>query len=321
MIKIDFSKNNEPTVSNKLFKLNMILYCLREKIEWIVGIKHPFWASIIPTNRCNLKCSHCYSKNTHNIELSTEEWKNKIKRLREKNIYFGNLTGGGEPLLRKDVVMLVDEYLKCYFLVTNGTIEIPKLNRSKAMVYISCEGLKENNDMVRGKGHFNKILNTISSSETPVGITHTVSKLNYMNFERFIRYISDYSFHPINIQFYTPSYPKDPTNPFLLNAEEKREIIQIVEKLKDEGYQLSILYSMFEDLISKEWNNYCIAKWGVLNIFPDGKEQVGCISNFDCNECGLTCYLYLSYVYKTRKIIKSGIIEKYRRKSSKKLSN
>lgn len=310
------NKTSEPTVDNKLLRLSMVPYCLREKIEWIMGIKHPFWASIIPTYRCNLKCHHCYSKNRYNGELSTEEWESKIKGLREKSIYFGNLTGGGEPLLRKDVVSLMDKYLKCYFIVTNGSIAIPKLDRSKAMIYVSCEGLKEDNDMIRGEGHFNKMLDTILTSETPVSITHTISKKNYKNFERFIRYISDYSHRAINVQFYTPTYPKNPNDPFLLSRDEKLDVLRIVENLKDEDYDLSILYSMLDDLKTNKWTKYCAARWGVLNILPDGKERIGCVSNFDCNECGLTCYMYLSYVYKTRKIIKSGINEMIKKRSS-----
>lgn len=303
---------NEPTLRNKLFKLNMVSYCLREKIEWIMGIRHPFWISMIPTYRCNLKCLHCYSNNKYDSELSTEEWETKIKGLAKRKIYFGNLTGGGEPLLREDVVLLMDKYLKCYFLVTNGSIAIPKLDKSKAMVYVSCEGLKEDNDMIRGKGHFDKMLNTILTSDTPVSITHTISKKNYKNFEKFIRYISNYSHRGINVQFYTPTYPKNSNDPLLLNKNEKIEVLKIVENLKDEGYKISILYSMLKDFKTNKWTNYCVARWGVLNILPDGQEQIGCVSNFDCNECGLTCYMYLTYVYKTRKIIKSGINEMIR---------
>ncbi len=59
---------------------------------------------------CNQKCIHCYAAGqTHaeEPELSTDEWKEVLKRLREAGIPQVTFTGG-EPTMREDLVELID---------------------------------------------------------------------------------------------------------------------------------------------------------------------------------------------------------------------
>lgn len=59
---------------------------------------------------CNQKCVHCYAAGQTGAEakeLSTEEWKLVLERLRKANIPQVTFTGG-EPTLRSDLVELVD---------------------------------------------------------------------------------------------------------------------------------------------------------------------------------------------------------------------
>ena len=54
------------------------------------------------TNRCNFKCSHCYSRNDPLDELSLELLSKCIKDVADAGVLSINF-GGGEPLLRKDL--------------------------------------------------------------------------------------------------------------------------------------------------------------------------------------------------------------------------
>ena len=61
------------------------------------------------TNRCNLRCTHCYFfKQPHQDELSTGEWLNKFEKLKQEGFPF-LICGwiGGEPLLRAFVVVVL----------------------------------------------------------------------------------------------------------------------------------------------------------------------------------------------------------------------
>ncbi|MBI5665440.1 MAG: GeoRSP system radical SAM/SPASM protein [Nitrospirae bacterium] len=57
------------------------------------------------TNKCNFKCSHCYSRNDPSDELSFEALSKCIEHVADAGVLSINF-GGGEPLLRKDLTDL-----------------------------------------------------------------------------------------------------------------------------------------------------------------------------------------------------------------------
>ena len=81
---------------------------------------------------CNQKCLHCYAAGQpmgESAELTTEQWKEVLKRLREANVPQVTFTGG-EPTLRPDLVELVEEAQ--WFVTrlnTNGLLLTPELCR------------------------------------------------------------------------------------------------------------------------------------------------------------------------------------------------
>ena len=81
---------------------------------------------------CNQKCLHCYAAGQplgETAELSTEEWKAVLRKLRAANIPQVTFTGG-EPTLRDDLVALVREAE--WFVTrlnTNGRLLTPQLCR------------------------------------------------------------------------------------------------------------------------------------------------------------------------------------------------
>lgn len=55
------------------------------------------------TNRCNFRCSHCYSRNDVTEELGFDVVSMIVKKLSAARVFSINF-GGGEPLLRKDLL-------------------------------------------------------------------------------------------------------------------------------------------------------------------------------------------------------------------------
>lgn len=118
------------------------------------------------TEKCNLKCKHCYFSSNNSPELSKEEGLDLLEDIRRS---FGKTRvplGGGEPLLRKDIVDLVsfgsDIGLKLS-LATNGLL----LSEEKAMelkkaglneVLLPIDGVQETHDRIRGKGSFEGVM-------------------------------------------------------------------------------------------------------------------------------------------------------------------
>jgi MoaA/NifB/PqqE/SkfB family radical SAM enzyme len=127
------------------------------------------------TNRCNLKCLHCYAEaKTHTAEgeLTTEEARKFIEDVAEFNAPV-LLFSGGEPFLRDDLFDLA-EYASSLGLrpviSTNGTlITEEKARRAKEVgimyVGVSLDGLKEVNDHFRGvDGAFDRAIEGMNAS-------------------------------------------------------------------------------------------------------------------------------------------------------------
>jgi radical SAM protein with 4Fe4S-binding SPASM domain len=117
------------------------------------------------TDRCNLRCLHCYIDPSEQNELSTED---VIKVLEEFNEMQGLkvLLSGGEPLMYRDFMRL-NEFLKEYplrkVLLTNGIL-LKEENLSKLNVHeiqFSIDGIGSSHEAIRGKDTFSKTIQTL----------------------------------------------------------------------------------------------------------------------------------------------------------------
>lgn len=124
------------------------------------------FCSIDVTNRCNLRCKHCYFfsyDQDRGPELSTDEWLDKIKKMQSgKNPFFSCTWVGGEPLLRAEIIEKGRHYFKRNRVVTNGTIPLP--DWPDVEFHISVDGSKRQHDAIRGQGCYSKIVKNLSDS-------------------------------------------------------------------------------------------------------------------------------------------------------------
>lgn len=83
----------------------------------------PTAAWLNPTDNCNMRCIMCNQwRETKTDELTTAEWKDLLRQLREVGIDKVGFNGG-EPLLRKDIVELIAEVSRLGMtpaLITSG---------------------------------------------------------------------------------------------------------------------------------------------------------------------------------------------------------
>jgi len=120
------------------------------------------------TQKCELKCKHCYDRSNRaefNINQAIEVLDQLSQFCRDKFVG-GNVTlTGGNPLLYRDIISLYQAISDRYFSISilgNPTTE-KKIHQlisiQKPSSYqVSLEGLEIHNDQIRGKGHFNSIL-------------------------------------------------------------------------------------------------------------------------------------------------------------------
>jgi len=157
------------------------------------------------TNRCNLKCVHCYAKANQDVnpsELSTVEAKAMIDDLAS----YGApvlLMSGGEPLVRHDAIELIayarDKGMRPV-LSTNGTLidtVVAQELKDAGATYagISLDGLESINDEFRGvKGSYRKALDGIHaclSVGLKVGLRFTINKRNHAELPGILKMLAD----------------------------------------------------------------------------------------------------------------------------------
>jgi mycofactocin radical SAM maturase len=121
------------------------------------------------TGRCNLNCRHCLSAGTaqaHAGDLSLEQCRRFIDHLNRIKVFQVNI-GGGEPLLREDLLEILDYcHLKGIVtcISTNGVMLDNELAKKLARmpltyVQISIDGATpETNDRIRGEGSYARAL-------------------------------------------------------------------------------------------------------------------------------------------------------------------
>jgi len=70
------------------------------------SVSAPYRIDLALTYRCNLACSHCYNLKREKVELSTDQWKDVIKKTWDMGVPHLIFTGG-EATLRDDLVELI----------------------------------------------------------------------------------------------------------------------------------------------------------------------------------------------------------------------
>jgi MoaA/NifB/PqqE/SkfB family radical SAM enzyme len=124
---IDISRGREPEAEVELLTLGEYAPHMTapHRMDLMVSAmtKNGCW-------HCNQKCLHCYAAGQpmgETAELSTEEWKTVLQKLRQANVPQVTFTGG-EPTLRADLVELVqDAQWFVTRLNTNGRLLTPEL--------------------------------------------------------------------------------------------------------------------------------------------------------------------------------------------------
>ncbi|MDI3497386.1 radical SAM protein [Archaeoglobus sp.] len=157
-------------------KLKQFASSLRPIVVWNV------------TNRCNLRCLHCYaSANSDFSELTTEQCFQIVDSLAEFKVPL-ILFSGGEPLLREDIFEIAGYAKKKGIksvLSTNGTlIDRDMAENLKVFEYVgvSLDGVASTNDRFRGvEGAYERAFKGLLMASEVVlsGIRFTVSKYNY----------------------------------------------------------------------------------------------------------------------------------------------
>lgn len=180
----------------------------------------PLFASYNVTGRCNMRCVFCEWWINDIPELSTKQGLEVIDAVCSLGVPFFDLSGG-EPLLRKDLIILAKRVSSHGCLVsmnTNGTLldenRIDEVANVFDMVVVSLDGPKEVHDKIRGvPGTYEKAIKAIKllkKNNIKVGVNSVATPWNIDVLPQFIeqlRSLVDFA----QIQPIHP-YPPPPEN-------------------------------------------------------------------------------------------------------------
>lgn len=216
------------------------------------------------TNKCNLACSYCYGEHAKRNgwrDFTTEELLEIVKELGKLGTSILQLQGG-EPLLRNDLPLIIEEAKKQGMIcdmVTNGTMicSQKEVVRLLDRVCVSLDGPKQVNDKNRGEGVFDKSIEGIKEvlrMGLPVRISTVLTSDTTL---ADIDWLVDFAFANRVLLNFSPSFdflPQTCVNspkPHLINEDKLQLFFRHILKHKRNG--ALIQFSLKSYIISSEW--------------------------------------------------------------------
>jgi len=202
-------------LKKKLNNMKKEIHCENDLLKWYIKtriqestkgsdqniFKTPLALSFLLTNRCVLKCKHCFYHKTMELDKKKELTFNEYSKISEKlSSFIYAFFCGGEPFLRDDFSEIVSLFQINNNVIwsnstTNGQLINKIINSVQRLVEnnnrffnlnFSFEGPEEINDVIRGKGAFKKALESFKecakirdyNKNLKLGITTTMCSLN-----------------------------------------------------------------------------------------------------------------------------------------------
>jgi len=206
------------------------------------------------TERCNLRCSHCYQDNYSSpSELSLEELKVIADKISEALTIWkkdGRVAiTGGEPFIRKDLFKLLNyleqkSEIKKIGILSNGTLiknNIQSLKNLTKLHYVqlSLEGGKEKNDEIRGEGVFDQVIestNLLKNSNIPVRWMITLHKGNVGDVSHVIDLAIENNVDFLTFERFIPTGSGKNMDNNVLSPQELSEVFDYIAKRSNEEY-------------------------------------------------------------------------------------
>ncbi|MES0489243.1 MAG: radical SAM protein [Leptospirales bacterium] len=239
------------------------------------------------TSDCNLRCKTCYffkddGKHHQADDMSNDEIKKLFVQYRKKKVDSVWLYGG-EPTLRMDIIEMAHRYFPLVTIISNGIIKVPETFNNSS-IHISLDGLNEDNDIIRGPGSFQKIIDNYTG-DSRVIFNVTVTKKNYFKLDEIIKYAKSLKIRGIEFQLYSKSriYSKL-DHELILDKSDLQKLTEMLSK-----YHLDTFVYATKELLNS-WQNTTFTKDCGLNKLmnayaSDGNRKYCCTPGIACEDC------------------------------------
>lgn len=184
----------------KEFKKNKVISPIEKHQKGDI-FYNDYYLKLVQSTRCNLNCSYCFAKKDKSYDMSVKTAKKAIQFFLDNFVpddnrrFIIDLTGSGEPLLRLDFILEINDFVLklkserninifCQ-LATNGmllTKEIGALLREKQILFgVSLDGEKEISEKNRTGLNYDLVAKNIEQLENKdfFGLAATYTGNNY----------------------------------------------------------------------------------------------------------------------------------------------
>ncbi|MEW6001602.1 MAG: radical SAM protein [Nitrospirota bacterium] len=264
-----------------------------------INHSHDFFVQWHLTERCNLRCKHCYQSEKYIDEMLFSEIKEVTNEISEmfnawSETYDVSLSPsfnvtGGEPFLRNDIFEILQEISDKGFdvyLLSNGIL----INRRKARmlskigvkgVQVSIEGPEEVHEKIRGKGSFSASLKGVRyllDAGIKVTLNVTLSEINADCFIDMVSLSSAVGVQRLGFSRLVPSGRGAGLFNKMLKKEKLKEIYAAISSLDVKGVEIVTGDPLMSQMSLQVDGNKedsialggCAAGVSGITILPDG---------------------------------------------------
>jgi MoaA/NifB/PqqE/SkfB family radical SAM enzyme len=269
----------------------------------LFGLPRNAFGSIDVTQKCNLRCKHCYFFEHDQPEraLSLDEWVGLLERWRRTRSrwefpFFQCSWVGGEPLLRPEVIERCRKYFRYNLVVTNGTLPLPTW--PDVDFYVSIDGDEEVHEELRQRKGIYRLIrqNVLSHGPDRLTIAYCITRQNAHCLERIVEdwapHVSGFTF-----DFYTPMEGND--DPLWVSCAERDPILDRLfalrrahpDKLRVAERALRLMRSDTAATVTKD----CLFARKAFAYSATGERKEKCMmgTKADCSRCGCIVPFYL----------------------------
>ena len=281
---------------------------------FISGLPKYAVGSIDVTNRCNLRCEHCYffaEDHENEKELSIEKWVEKLEEMKAAGHPMMLCTWvGGEPMMRKKLIDVGRKYFKHNTVVTNGTVELPDWDDCSWV--ISIDGTEEAFSKMRAPGIYQKIKDNVKRHpELRIQISCVLTTITADCIEELVKEWGPIARGGIIFDFFTPVTNLDEA--LWLNWSERDRLIdQILALKKKYPGTINMMDSTLDLMRSKNARHVtdnCEFRLRAFALSSTGENKGKCMmgDNADCDRCGCVVPFHMATLSNRRLMVKEGI--------------
>lgn len=216
----------------------------------------PYLFGLVITDRCNLDCFYCESKNTGGYHFSSDGALKALSdayRRGHRSLYFT----GGEPMIWADGGLRLGDLVRYsrelgfhdVFIFTNGTIP---LAISGCNYIVTVDGTRAVHESIR-EGTYDLILKNVRNAVTrAVFASITFSKHNVHCLEDFVKEITALNLFR-GISFNLLTHWPEMIAKHGISGSERIQLLDRIWALKQQGYPIVLSRAAYRSLRNNDW--------------------------------------------------------------------